>query len=724
MEPEYEPATLLHLPIEVHACILSHLDVPSLRSARLSHSSFNNAYLAFPNHVCRGVCIRSGLADTKTSGAAAAMREGGDWVEKRFTEELDPEELKRVVKAQGTMMSFGSVQNWQEYARARYVADQNWLYGRSRTTRLIRLEDLSQGMGQGQANGDDEAQFWRFKLDVDARAFILTGLRGGCFGYTNKGELAWSCMLPISPYPHVEVSDGHISLQVGHAFLILRRSDLPAAPPSEMSRQLVEMFPRIMRTHGNHTLSYNVDYLATFPPQLSASKLRYPHLLAVGADATHVCRWDVRSRQLSIDTFPDFADASKLNQGAIMYAELDGRNLILAGEKSVVLWRDVPFVESPPARMDHTVQPPVSVETPNPTPPLSTSPYANFPPRAPASFNLISPLLAEEAHYTDPARQVLWTAAHHDGRDKHLVAISERGYKEERGKMVWAVDYQRTVFGAEGESEDQKAERALQKTVVLSTPYADLAQLAVENGRAIFVASTTNVGHSLWLVNLREFEDLADFAADPPKPICLCPLLPTISSPSRLEATSTEIFLPALSALLPGASYPPSESSEDLEWWFARAEAAVPSAGSGKKGEKKKWPFPFKWQTLDGQTLVDYATTGDAVDWSGFVPFEERESGAARTEEEQEDFARILQDAMDGEDGARDELERGMYVLTGERSGRAGAQVRVSELERWEKVWEAFTEFAEGDDVPLDRGADALWMTSFAEEGKEVRMAE
>ncbi|GAA5822633.1 hypothetical protein JCM11251_004325 [Rhodosporidiobolus azoricus] len=727
METNHDPSTIAHLPIEINALILSHLDVPSLRSARFSHSSLNNAFLAFPNHVCRGVCIRSGLADTKTSGAAAALKEGGKWVEKRFTDDLDPEELQRVITAQGTMLSFDAVVSWEEYARARYVADQNWLYGRPTRVSLVRFQDPLQGMGQAQAfqgDEDDWGFFWRFKLDVEARAFVLTGLRGGCLAYTNKGELAWSCQFPITPYPHVELSDGHITLQMNNSFLVLRRSNLPSvAPATDLPRGMSEMFPRMTRTHDGHSLSYDFDYWHTVPAGMRASKLRYPYLLSVNANASLLCRWDVRSRELSIDVFEDFSAPDGLNQGAVMYAELDGRNLILAGEKSIVLWRDVPFVKTPPPQIDHSVQPPRMTESTNPTPPFSSSPYALFPPRAPTSFGLISPFLAEEAHYTDTTREVLWGAAHHDGRDGHLVAISQRGDQGgETAKLVWAVDYQRTVFGEDGENEEEKAERALQKTVVLTTPYADLTQLAVENGRAIFVASTANIGHSLWLINLREFKDLADFASDPPKPICLGPLLPTLLAPSRLEATSTEIFLPSLSLLLPSSpSSSPSSSSEDLEWWFARAEAAVPAlenAGSGSSGSKgkKKAPLPFKWQTLDGQTLVDYSTTGDVVDWSGFVPLEEREGGMARPLVEREEHERIFQAAVDGEvDGAREELERRMYVLTGEREEEEGL-VRLSELERWEKAWEAFKEFAEGDDVPLSGGTDSLLMVSFAEE--------
>lgn len=47
-------------------------------------------------------------------------------------------------------------------------------------------------------------------------------------------------------------------------------------------------------------------------------------------------------------------------------------------------------------------------------------------------------------------------------------------------------------------------------------------QLAVENGRAVFIVHDDELGNSLWLINLRGFADHADFVAAPPKPVSLC----------------------------------------------------------------------------------------------------------------------------------------------------------------------------------------------------------
>ncbi|GAA6029385.1 hypothetical protein JCM8097_003651 [Rhodosporidiobolus ruineniae] len=653
-------AVIFDLPPELLGLVLSHVDAfPTLNALVRSHSTFHSIYQSYAEHLCRFICIRTGLAEPKTSGAAAALKKEGPWADKTFDDKLDEEELKEVVKAQGTMLGFDEIRSWQDYARARHRADQNWLHGRTRQG--VILPNLAGGINvMAIGGGQDFGRYlWRFKLDVAARAIIATGIASATYAYTTTGACAWSCAIPMQPYGHVELSDGYISLAFGDSFAVLRRNDLSVQASSESGPSPRALgAARFQRTSRGHTLGYAMDDIFSTANQGTASKLRAPILLGVTRDASEVHRWDIHKRELCVQLLPVFADPDQLDEGEVTYVELDSRSIFIAGQHSITLWQGLPFSPTPPGQASSPAD----------------AVYRTWPPAPPPHFALVAPLVSHEAHYRDPQKHVRWSAVHHDGRDRHLVAISERGTEDGRAKMMWTVDYQNSIWGDNQEVLEQK-------TVVLVSEHADLVQLAVENDRAVFVASTDSAGISLWLVNLREFEDHADFAQDPPKPICLVPFLPTLVDPSRIEFTSTEIFLPALRSLLrssPSALPTDADADDylsDADDPAALYEYALASVPEGKM------PLPFKWQTLDGQTLVDY--TAFAVDWA---------TEARRLEED----------------------ERAPDPTVAEA---ARVETDVGEVADMKRAWKAVLDRFEDDETRLPYGAsDAFLVLRFDEE--------
>ncbi|BGP13716.1 hypothetical protein JCM10213_007104 [Rhodosporidiobolus nylandii] len=644
--------TLFSLPPELIASILSHLDLPTLASSFRVNSLFLAVYRQYPNHISRAISIRTGLADVRTGGASARLNAGRAWAEKALTEELEEDELKEVVQSQGTMMAFDEVQTWEEYARARFVADQNWRKGRC-SRRLVELDV------EGEAGEDVFAPglLWRFKLDAEARLIVATGLAGGCFAYTTSGDLAWSCLIPVDPYPHVELSEGYISLALpGSGFLLLRRSNLPAGGPILLDPGVAAEAARFVQTYPGHALGYEVECALATPTQCGATKMRFPYLVASTRTASEVCRFDIRSRKMRVNHLNSFANQDVLDEGTVHYIEVDSQTLYLAGQHSFTLWRNFPS-----GAVQHE----------------SPAICRTWPPSPPPEFDIVGPVLAEKAHYRDATKHMRWSAVHHDAKDLHLVGICERGMEDGRGKLLWTVDFQKAIW------EDER-EVLEQKTVVLTTDHADLVQLAVENDRAVFVASSPKTGSSLWLLNLRQFRDHADFSLDPPKPICIAWPLPLLEDPSRVEITSTEIFLPALRSFLvsrtPSVSYnsdgepeydDPSPRELELDALFAACEATLPAG---------KMPLPWKWETLDGQTLADYS--GHSVDWSGFQDFTY-----------ERDLAEMLRE--DAHDAATGRIR--------------------TELEEMEHAWDKVKAKAEEDGEPANGGTDAMCVYNFAE---------
>ena len=110
----------------------------------------------------------------------------------------------------------------------------------------------------------------------------------------------------------------------------------------------------------------------------------------------------------------------------------------------------------------------------------------------------------------------------------------------------------------------------------------------------MFVASF-EVGHALLVLPLRPFNSLSEFVANPPKPILLSYPLPCVSPPSRIESSSTDIYVPAQTPLLSTQPH-----HRDLSKAYKDLQKAWIE-------QKKTCPFPMTWKTLDGQILVDYS---------------------------------------------------------------------------------------------------------------------
>ncbi|BGP22664.1 proteophosphoglycan ppg4 [Rhodotorula toruloides] len=541
--------TLLSLPSELIAAILSFTDFPTLSRSVQTCSTINHIWKGHQNHICRLMCIITGLADAQTTGAGASLHKDARWAEKGLAEELDPEELRNVIEAQGWMDQHAEITSWKNYARFRYTIHRNWLIGRAHT-RLLKPE-----MPQG-------ARFWRFKLDSKPGFIVVSGLMGGTFAFKGDGTLAWSIGFPRTPYPHVELSNGFLPVNWFHDnYVILRRDDITPVNPVPTSltvppQDLASMMTRVPNEHG-----YQLDGFGSFEG-CRATKLRYPTFLAADRYANVVFYYDIPNRMPSILHLPSFIS----DEHVVRYVEIDDGLIFIAGLHSITIWR-LP-----------EVVPPKEVVT------LPRSARIVWPPNPPQDQLALASVLPE-SHYR--GEQINWSAVHHDGCGRHLVATSEDSGASGLGRVLWTTDYRHVLFSGDEDLVEQK-------TAVLVTDDASVIQLAVENDRAVFLTAVHGMGTALWLLNLRDFDDLADFSRDPPRPICLAWPLPTTFEPSRVEMTSNEIYVPVLAHFLT-----PDGSAHHRQIYdaYERCRNALPPG---------KMPIAWRWQKLDGQTLVDY----------------------------------------------------------------------------------------------------------------------
>ncbi|BGO89439.1 hypothetical protein NBRC10512_006357 [Rhodotorula toruloides] len=550
--------TLLSLPPELIAVVLSFTDFPTLSRSVQTCSTVHDVWKGYQNHLCRLICIRTGLADAQTAGASASLHKDPHWTEKGLSEELDPAELQTVVQSQGWMGQHDELTSWKEYARYRFAIHRNWLAGRTHT-RVLKPEIPQRG-----------ARFWRFKLDSKPGFIVVSGLTGGTFAFKGDGALAWSISLPRTPYPHVELSDGYLPINwFEDNYLFLRRDDIKPANPVPTSMAVTPPDLAAMVTHAPTEPGYQLDGFGRFPA-CRATKLRYPTFIGSSRSANVVYYYDIPSRTPSFLRLPSFVsddDADGLDEEAVRYVELDDGLLFVAGVCSITIWR-LP-----------EVVPPKEVIT------LPRSACIVWPPEPPQDQAALASLFPQW-HYR--GGRVDWTAVHHDGRSRHLVATSDDSGYSALGRVLWTTDYRRVLFSGDEDLVEQK-------TVVLVADETPVIQLAVENDRAVFITSHHSLGTALWLLNLRDFDDLADFSRNPPKPICLAWPLPTISEPSRVEMTSNEIYVPILARFLS------PDASAQYRQIYDAYQRCRDTLSPGKM------PIAWRWQKLDGQTLVDYS---------------------------------------------------------------------------------------------------------------------
>ncbi|GAA5837521.1 hypothetical protein JCM9279_006779 [Rhodotorula babjevae] len=562
MDQTSTPTSLLSLPPELVLAILSHLDFASLARVLVVSRACHSLFRAHPHHIARAISIHAGLADPKTGSAAAPLAHTSHFPTRNLDDPLDPQELDKVVKSQ-RWTAIKSVPTWLDYAKHAHSIHRNWRTGTA-TSRLVTLDWSAQRGG---------SLFWRFKVDVDAGYLVVSGLEGGYLAFrAQDGQLAWWSTLPHSSYPHVELSEGYIVQQLSsRTYLASCRTDLlPADHPADDDRLSAFSHtadPRDDDSSATTPLGYAPLHAITTSFPCFASKLRLPRLVASSADGQQLHLWDLVARTVRTLAVPDFADVS--HDGRVYYVELDDECAYVAGQHAVLVVRTGDGGEGDEERGELESR--------------------MWPPRAPPA---LSAHVGPGAWYAFACDGVGWEAVHHAG--EHLVAIGRRSGDEGEAKLVWTCD-KRAVWSEDGDDEVER------KTVVLVIENADPVQLAVENDRAVFVTYDDELGAALWLLNLRPFADWEDFASDPPRPICLAYPLPTLGPPSRVEMTSSEIFVPALAAFFPPSPAPSPSASSDgpaaeeeppsrLARAFADMQRAVPPGRS---------PLSFHWETLD-----------------------------------------------------------------------------------------------------------------------------
>ena len=110
---------LSEVPSDILVLVLSHLDFPSLSHLVRTHSSFNSVWKSYPEHLSRAICIRNGLADSKTLSAAAPLQAEGWHKRGGLEKEPSPEELEDVIKEQRSMTgAFDGVKTWRDYGES------------------------------------------------------------------------------------------------------------------------------------------------------------------------------------------------------------------------------------------------------------------------------------------------------------------------------------------------------------------------------------------------------------------------------------------------------------------------------------------------------------------------------------------------------------------------------------------------------------------------------
>ncbi|KPV75782.1 uncharacterized protein RHOBADRAFT_52810 [Rhodotorula graminis WP1] len=527
--------SLLSFPPEVLVIILGHLDFGSLARFLVVSRTCHALFKAHPHHISRAISIHQGLADPRTSSAAAALDHRSTFPTRTLDDHLDPRELARVVHSQ-RWIGITSIPTWLDYAKRAHVIHRNWRTGTA-TSRLVTLDWAARPAVAGALG----APFWRFKVDVDAAYLVVSGLDGGYLAFrAQDGQLAWWSLLPRGPYPHVELSEGFLVQQLSsRTYLASCRTDLL---PADHLVDDAFSSTAVPRDGSTPALGYVPSHAVTTSFPCFASKLRVPKLVATSADGQQLHVWDLVARTIDTLDVPAFA-ADVSNDARAYYVELDDECVYVAGQHAVLVvrppgWGGRGGGEGERERDDDEPE------------------YRTWPPRAPASLSAHT-APGGGAWYAFGCDGVGWEAVHHAGR--HLVAIGRRAGDTDEAKLVWTCD-KRAVWNDEGEDEEDEVER---KTVVLVIEGADPVQLAVENDRAVFVTHDDELGAALWLINLRAFVDWEDFAADPPQPICLAYPLPTLGPPSRVEMTSTEIFVPTVAAFFPPSTTSPLEPAPE-----------------------------------------------------------------------------------------------------------------------------------------------------------------
>ncbi|BGP37811.1 hypothetical protein JCM10449v2_001733 [Rhodotorula kratochvilovae] len=624
------PRSLLSIPPELVVQTLTHLDFPALAAFLRVSKACTALFQAYPEHICRAIAIRTGLADPRTGGAAAALSDA-PWPARNLDDELDAEELERVVRSQGWMGSSHTPTSWHAYAKLAHSIQRNWLAGKANERCLVlNWSGAHHPWGVG--------SFWRFKLDPSPGYLVVSGLTAGYYAFRHDdGILMWSCGVPASPYPHIELSNNYI---------MLRRSDIAAADYAapELAESMVTMNGALnAQLHNGATVGYVTDGVVETTHPCRASKLRFPTFLAATPSAASVYTFDVVTRKTREIAVPEFAD--ERGESRVSYVEVDDRALFLAGQDAVLLVRpDLPAWGN--------------AEDGSPR-------YRVWPPDPPDEF-----LPYSAAWYPRECPGVGWDAVHHDARGGHLVGIGGRSAGGDGwAKLVWTCDYQEALWGGDRDVLEQK-------TVVLVIDGGDPVQLAVENGRAVFVVHDDELGASLWLLNLRSFADWADFNADPPEPICLAYPLPTLEPPSRVEMTSSTIYLPTIASFFPPS--PPFAPSR-LSRAFSTMQRQVP---------RGKTPLAFHWEKLSGEPLegCEEAMAMQLEDDGSDSPQERR-------------LAREPTPDIDEEDeGAWSEEE----------------DAGVDERERMRRAWRRVQRAAERDGVRGDGASDAFVVWDFA----------
>ncbi|GAA5904656.1 hypothetical protein JCM8208_004842 [Rhodotorula glutinis] len=541
--------TLLSLPPELVLAILTHLDFASLSHFVLASRSCLALFHAHKNHLARVISIHQGLAHPQTGSAAAPLDHRPSFPTTSCLDDdhdhLDPLELDRVVKSQG-WIGVDSLPTWLDYAKRAHSIHRNWLTGTSHS-RLVTLDWAAAAPGPA---GAGAGLFWRFKVDVDAGYLVVSGLEGGYRAFrVQDGKLAWWSVLPHSPYPHVELSEGFIVQQLSsRTYLASCRTDLvPSTTSASADDRPSALSPSATADSPTTTpLGYAPQHALTTSFPCTASKLRFPILVACAPDGHQLHLWDLSTRSVCTLDTPEFA-AQAGNDARVYYVELDG-----------------------------------------------------------------------------------------EGNE-----------------------------------------------------HADPVQLAVENDRCVFVTHDDELGSALWLINLRTFRDWEDFAREPPEPICLAYPLPTLGPPSRVEMTSSEVFVPALSALLPPSPSSLSPSPSSPSTTLDRNPTPTPTADP---------PSPLARAFTAMQRAVP----------RGRSPFSFHWEPLSRTSRTAPVGPRALADPDDL--GA---LGGGLLAGFGGRGGGGGAR---GERDMWRlrDAWEAVQQAAEEMGVGGEGGSDAFGVWDFA----------
>lgn len=507
-ETHAAPCHLLVLPPELLVAVCSRLTFPALASLVRSCSALYDVWTIHAERISRAIALSTGLADSQSSGAAQAVVALDAPLLPHPDHLLDPAELRRVVQSQPTMHDDDDeIKSWRDFARSRYLQRANWLAGRAR----LRHLQLDFRHRPGVPVPIMAGYIWRFKLDCELRYIVATGAHHGTHAFSaHDGRQVWFVDAPASPYAHLEMSNGHFVAATDDPALTLRRREswgtATASPPPPSG------------TSPDSEVFYSPAAMLRPGAPCSATKMRWPYFVAVARNSDEVFRFDLRASppQRTVFLMTPFWQAAPhgLGEGQVRYVEIDSRAIYLAGDKSVVMWRhDEPgdqricWPPDPPEgpiddeQLWHALDPSLEFDE-------AGNRIVDSDER-PAE-RLVRPM---GSHYRQP-RLGGFGAVHHDGSGTHVVGAS--GQAGAHPRLFWTTNYLDTVW-----SEDRAfLER---KTVVLTILKVDatvtIDQLAVENGRAVFALQDEELGASLWLVNLRDFADHADFAKDPPKPV-------------------------------------------------------------------------------------------------------------------------------------------------------------------------------------------------------------